>query len=247
MSANPPPPRRDDGSSRRALVTGAFGGIGRAIVDHLRDAGYEVVTMDIGADADISVDLDGGELPAEALADFDVCVSNAGIVDTMSPAHRMSERKWRRDIEVNLTGSFRVVQACLGGMRERRFGRIVLTSSVAAVGGLRGQVAYAASKAGLIGMAKTIAAENVAHGVTVNCVLPGVIATPKTLSLPTEVVEHVKDRMMPGGRYGEPSEVAALVGFLCSEQAGFITAQSILIDGGSHLLNVSLGAPGREG
>jgi NAD(P)-dependent dehydrogenase (short-subunit alcohol dehydrogenase family) len=240
------PPRRADGSPRRALVTGAGGGIGQAIVAHLRDAEYEVVTMDVGAEADISVDLDGGELPPHEFDDFDICVSNAGIVDTMSPAHRMSERKWRRDLEVNLTGSFRVVQACLGGMRERRFGRIVLTSSVAAVGGLRGQVAYAASKAGLIGMAKTVAAENVARGVTVNCVLPGVIATPKTLSLPPAVVEHVKDRMMPGGRYGEPSEVAALVGFLCSEQAGFITAQSILIDGGSHLLNVSLGAPDRE-
>jgi NAD(P)-dependent dehydrogenase (short-subunit alcohol dehydrogenase family) len=246
MSAEPARSRRIDGSPRRALVTGARGGIGQAIVAQLRDADYEVVTMDVVEDVDICVDLDGDELPTNLLDDFDICVSNAGIVDTMSPAHRMSEEKWRRDLEVNLTGSFRVVQACLGGMRRRRYGRIVLTSSVAAVAGLRGQVSYAASKAGLIGMAKTIAAENVALGITVNCVLPGVIATPKTLSLPAEVVEHVKPRMMPSGRYGEPSEVAALVGFLCSEQAGYITAQSILIDGGSHLLNVSLGSPGRE-
>ncbi|WP_187369104.1 SDR family oxidoreductase [Baekduia soli] len=237
--------RRPDGTPRRALVTGANGGIGRAIVQRLTDDGYEVVTMDVAGPADLVVDLVGDPMPTEALADIDVCISNAGVVDTLSPAHRMSAEKWALDIDVNLTGSFRVVQACLPGMRERRYGRIVLTSSVAAAIGARGQVAYCASKAGLIGMARAIASENVAHGITINCVLPGTIATPKVLAMPPEVVERVRDRFMPGGRHGEPEEVAGLMAYLASPEAGFVTAQSIIIDGGAHLGNVSLGDPGK--
>lgn len=202
--------------------------------------------MDLAPPADLVVDLSCDPLPVDALSDIDVCVSNAGIVDTLSPAHRMSAEKWERDISVNLTGSFRVVQACLAGMRARRWGRIVLTSSAAAVGGARGQVAYSASKAGLIGMAKTIASENVAQGITVNCILPGTIATPKVLAMPPEVVERIRGRLMPSGRHGTPEEVAGLVAYLVSEEAGFVTAQSILIDGGAHLLNASLGDPSKD-
>jgi NAD(P)-dependent dehydrogenase (short-subunit alcohol dehydrogenase family) len=234
---------RPDGTPRRALVTGANGGLGRAIVARLADDGYAVVTLDVAGPADLVVDLARDRVPAERLGDIDVCVSNAGIVDTLSPAHRMSPEKWQRDLDVNLTGAFRVVQACLPGMRERRYGRIVAISSAAAVVGARGQVAYAASKAGLIGMAKTIASENVALGITANCVLPGTIATPKVLAMPPEVLDRVRDRLMPSGRHGAPEEVAALVAYLASEAAGYVTAQSILIDGGAHLANVSLGNP----
>src|SRR5262249_51042474 len=160
-------PRRDPraalGAVRRrqavkALVTGANGGLGRAIVARLRADGFEVVTMDL-ADADLIVDLEHDEVPADALADIDVCVSNAGVVDILAPAHTMSAEKWNRDIAVNLTGAFRVIQACLRGMRERRYGRIVVMSSYAARGGSPGQVAYCASKAGLLGMAKNLASE----------------------------------------------------------------------------------------
>ena len=230
----------------KALVTGANGGLGRAIVARLREDGFDVVTMDV-ADADLVVDLEHDEVPAEALADVDVCVSNAGIVDIMAPAHSMSAEKWNRDIAVNLTGAFRVIQACLRGMRERRYGRIVVMSSYAARGGSPGQVAYCASKAGLLGMAKNIAAENVSLGITCNSILPGLIATPKVRALPEEMLERfrVGSGLLGTGRLGEPEEIAALVAFLASEEAGYITAQEIVVAGGGDLLQVSLGSSRR--
>jgi NAD(P)-dependent dehydrogenase (short-subunit alcohol dehydrogenase family) len=230
----------------KALVTGANGGIGRAIVARLRENGLHVVTMDV-ADADLVVDLEHDEVPAGALADIDVCVSNAGIVDILAPAHSMSAEKWNRDIAVNLTGAFRVIQACLRGMRERRYGRIVVMSSYAARGGSPGQVAYCASKAGLLGMAKNLAAENVSLGITVNSILPGLIATPKVQALPDEILDRfrVGSGLLGTGRLGEPEEIAALVAFLASEEAGYITAQEIVVAGGGDLLQVSLGSSPR--
>jgi NAD(P)-dependent dehydrogenase (short-subunit alcohol dehydrogenase family) len=230
-------------SARRALVTGANGGLGVAIVERLRRDGYDVVTMDVAEPADLVVDLATGEVPADALTDIDVCVSNAGIVDILAPAHSMSREKWDRDLSVNLTGAFRVIQACLAGMRERRWGRIVVISSQAAKMGAPGQVAYCASKAGLLGMAKAIAAENVGRGITVNCILPGLIATPKVKAMPEEIIERFRAAGALGvGRLGEPAEVAALVAFLASEEAAYITGQEVLIAGGSELLQVSLGS-----
>lgn len=138
----------------KALVTGAARGIGAAITQRLRADGMEVVTLDLLPGCDLQLDLAADQLPEE-LAEVDVCVSNAAITDTVAPAHRMSAEQWARDIDVNLTGAFRAVQACLGGMRSRGHGRVVVISSGAARGGLPGQVAYAASKAGLLGMVKT--------------------------------------------------------------------------------------------
>ena len=233
-------------SARRALVTGANGGIGVAIVERLRADGYEVVTMDAVEPADLVVDLATDEIPAGALGDIDVCVSNAAIVDILAPAHSMSRAKWDRDLAVNLTGAFRVIQACLGGMRERRHGRIVVISSQAARSGSPGQVAYCASKAGLLGMARAIAAENVALGITVNCVLPGLIATPKVKAMPPEILERFRGAGLLGtGRLGEPAEVAALVAFLASEEAGYVIGQEIAIAGGGELLQLSLGSDRR--
>ena len=143
----------------KALVTGAAQGIGAAIATRLRADGMEVVTLDRDEGCDLRVDVARDDLPA--LDDVDVCVSNAAITDTVAPAHRMTAQQWERDLAVNLSGAFRVVQSCLTGMRERGYGRIVVISSGAARGGLPGQVAYAASKAGLLGMVKTLAAENV--------------------------------------------------------------------------------------
>jgi NAD(P)-dependent dehydrogenase (short-subunit alcohol dehydrogenase family) len=230
--------------TQRALVTGSNGGLGVAIVGRLRADGFDVVTLDVSEPADHVVDLLGDDLPD--LPDIDVCVSNAGIVDILSPAHRMSRQKWQLDLDVNLTGSFRVVQACLGGMRERGYGRIVVMSSVAAALGAPGQVAYSASKAGLVGMVRTVAAESLARGITANAVLPGLIATPKVRAMPPEVVERIAPHTMPMGRPGEPSEVAALVAYLASEEAGYITGQAIGIDGGMTLGHTSLGGPGRD-
>jgi acetoacetyl-CoA reductase len=231
----------------KALVTGSNGGLGHAIVSRLSNDGYDVVTMDMTAPADLLVDLETGEVPVRELEDIDVCVSNAGVVDILAPSHSMSHDKWNRDIAVNLTGAFRVIQACLRGMRERRYGRIVVMSSFAARCGSPGQVAYCASKAGLLGMAKNIASENVSLGVTVNSILPGLIATDKVRALPEETLERfrVGSGLLGTGRLGEPEEIAALVAFLASKEAGYITAQEIVVAGGGDLLQVSVGAPRR--
>jgi NAD(P)-dependent dehydrogenase (short-subunit alcohol dehydrogenase family) len=168
-------------------------------------------------------------------------VSNAAITDTVAPAHRMTAEQWERDLAVNLSGAFRAVQACLPGMRERRYGRIVVISSGAARGGLPGQVAYAASKAGLLGMVKTVAAENVGRGITANAILPGMVATEKVRAMPAEVLERV-EAALPARRMAEPDEVAALVAFLASRNAGYVTGEAIGIDGGASLNLMSLGS-----
>jgi NAD(P)-dependent dehydrogenase (short-subunit alcohol dehydrogenase family) len=223
----------------KALVTGAARGIGAAIATRLRDGGFEVVTLDREPGCDLQVDLREDELPE--LGDVDACVSNAAITDTIAPAHRMTPEQWARDIEVNLTGAFRAVQACLPGMRERRHGRIVVISSGAARSGLPGQVAYAASKAGLLGMVRTIAAENAGRGITANAVLPGMVATEKVLAMPPEVLERVK-ATLPSGRLVEPAEVAGLVAYLVSDEAGQVTGEEIAVAGGFGLNTMTLTA-----
>ncbi|MGH2925584.1 MAG: SDR family oxidoreductase [Solirubrobacterales bacterium] len=222
---------------RRALVTGAAGGIGAAIAARLRRDGLDVTTLDRATGCDHTVDLAHDPLPD--LGEVDVCVSNAAIVDTIAPAHRMTAEQWNGDIEVNLTGAFRVVQACLAGMRERSWGRIVVISSGAARSGLPGQVAYSASKAGLIGMVKTLAAENARRAITANAVLPGMVATERVKGMPAEIVDRLLESQ-PTGRMAEPGEVAALVAFLASEEAGYITGEAIAIDGGGSLNTLSL-------
>jgi NAD(P)-dependent dehydrogenase (short-subunit alcohol dehydrogenase family) len=225
----------------RALVTGAARGIGAAIAERLRADGCEVVTLDRAPGCDLQVDLRTDEVPA--LQDIDVCVSNAAVTDTFAPAHRMTDEQWQKDVDVNLPGAFKAVRACLPGMRERQHGRIVVISSGAATGGLPGQVAYAASKAGLIGMVKTIAAENIAKGITANAVLPGIIATEAVNAMPAPVLERVTEHQ-PTGRLGQPNEVAALVAYLASDAAGYVTGQVIGIDGGFGLNTFSITAGG---
>lgn len=227
---------------RTALVTGASGGIGSAICNRLRHDGFEVVTLDVAGEVDLKLDVVNDTLPAEIFDEIDVCVSNAGIVDTIASAHKISAEQWHRDIDVNLTGAFRVMQACLGGMRERRYGRIVAISSIAGKLGLSRQVAYAASKAGLQGAVRTIAIENVGYGITANCVQPGFVQTPKVEALP----EGVSDRLLsaiPMHRFCRPAEVADLVAFLAAESSGYITAQEIAIDGGLGLYTLPIGGP----
>jgi acetoacetyl-CoA reductase len=226
----------------RALVTGGARGIGAAIAQRLKEAGLEVLTLDRDEGADLRVDLAVDPIPD--LPEIDVCVSNAAITDTIAPAHLMSAEQWDRDIEVNLSGAFRAIQACLPGMRERRWGRIVVISSGAATGGLPGQVAYSASKAGLIGMVKTIAAENAGGGITANAILPGMVATEKVLAMPREILDQL-DQAIPAGRMAEPAEIAELAAYLASERAGFVTGQAIGIDGGFGLNTLTLGSPSR--
>jgi NAD(P)-dependent dehydrogenase (short-subunit alcohol dehydrogenase family) len=223
----------------KAVVTGAARGIGAAIAERLRRNGLEVVTIDRNPGCDHQLDVTSDALPA--LDDVAVCVPNAAIVDTIAPAHRMTAEQWQRDLDVNLTGAFRVVQACLPGMRERAWGRVVAISSGAARSGLPNQIAYSASKAGLLGMVKTIAAENAGKGITANAVLPGMVATEGVLAMPPPVLERVREAL-PGGRMAEPEEVAALVAFLASDEAGYITGEAIAIDGGLSLNRMSFGS-----
>jgi acetoacetyl-CoA reductase len=224
---------------RRALVTGAARGIGAAVAERLAADGVEVVTLDLRPGCDVALDVARDAFPD--LGEIDVCVANAAITTTIAPAHRMTSEQWQLDIDVNLTGAFRTIQACLPGMRERRSGRIVVISSVAAVAGLPGQVAYAASKAGQLGMVRTLASENASRGITVNAILPGLVATEQVLAMPAEVRERAVAGL-PSGRMVQPAEIAAAVAFLCGAEAAQISGQAIAVDGAASLSQLTLGS-----
>jgi NAD(P)-dependent dehydrogenase (short-subunit alcohol dehydrogenase family) len=223
------------GQALRALVTGAArkGGIGRAIVARLARAGMDVVTLDVQPGCDYQIDAVSDELPA--FGDIDVLVCNAAVTTMFGAAHSMRLERWQRDLDVNLTGTYRVVQACLPGMRERHFGRVVVISSTAAVHGMPAQIAYSTSKAGLLGMMKTIAAENVALGITANAVLPGMTASSGIMSMPQDIIDAWIARM-PTGKLVAPEDIAEAVAFFASPAAGAVTGQQLTVDGG-HALN----------
>jgi NAD(P)-dependent dehydrogenase (short-subunit alcohol dehydrogenase family) len=218
----------------KALVTGAAdpGGIGAAVAQRLTADGLEVVTLDRRPGCTFQVDLVSDELPP--LNDIDVLISNAGLATIVGGAHSMDLERWQRDLSINLTGSFRVVQACLRGMRQRRFGRIVVISSFAARFGMPAQVAYSASKAGLLGMVKTVAAENAGLGITANAILPGLVASAGVQAMPQEIIDAWLHHI-PTGRMVDTVEIAAAAAYLASRQAGSVTGQELLIDGGMTL------------
>jgi NAD(P)-dependent dehydrogenase (short-subunit alcohol dehydrogenase family) len=226
---------------RRAIVTGAQGGLGQAIVAELESAGWSVAGCDIG-DFDVrerdAVEAGVAKL-IEDLGGCDAVVANAGVVDTIHRAERFPADEWDKDVETNLTGPFNVIRAAFEALSQSGDGRVVVISSASAETGLPGQVAYTAAKAGLVGMAKTLAAEWGRHGIRCNVVMPGVIATPKVNALP----EAVKDGMaaaLPLGRIGEPAEIAGTVAFLLSPAAAYITGNVIRVDGGYGLNTLSL-------
>ena len=227
-----------DAQPRRALVTGAAGGIGGTIAARLANDGLEVVTLDRQPGCTFALDIVRDDL--SVVGDIDVCVACAGVTDTIAPGHRFRDEQWQLDIDVNLTGAFRTVRACLPHMRSVGWGRVIVISSVAALAGLPGQVAYAASKAGQLGMVYTLAAENAAHGVTVNAVLPGLTATERVKAMPPAVLARALETI-PGGRAVDPEQIADLVSFLSGDAASRLTGQAIALDGGASLNGLTLG------
>jgi 3-oxoacyl-[acyl-carrier protein] reductase len=234
-------------SGRRVLVTGAAGDIGRAIVEALANSGCAVAACDapgvpvdavLGAAATASFDVrdaeavrDGAARAIAELGGCDAIVAGAGVVDTINRAERFSDEEWRKDIETNLHGAFVLAQAAFEALAESGDGRIVLVSSIAAETGMRGQVAYGASKAGLIGMARTLAAEWGGRGIRCNVVMPGFVATSKVLAMPPEVRESAVARI-PLGRFAEPEELAGVVSFLLSPAAAYLNGVLLRVDGG---------------
>jgi 3-oxoacyl-[acyl-carrier protein] reductase len=197
---------------------------------------WDVRDADAGREAHASAEAELGPV--------DAVVANAGVVDRIAPAEKLTEQAWRDELDVNLTGAFLSLQPALAGMKERGRGRVVAVSSTAATDGLAGQVAYAASKAGLLGLVRTLALELAPAGVTVNAVLPGMVETAKVAAMPAEV----RDRALaavPMKRFATPAEVASVVAFLCSDAAAYVTGAWLPVDGGIGLSNLTLGRPNR--
>ncbi len=229
-------------TSRVVLVTGGSKGIGRGIAQRLHAAGHRVAatyrsgdvpTGVLGVQCDITdpaqVDAAFKEVES-ALGPVEVLVANAGITrDTL--LMRMSDDDWSTVIETNLTGSFRVAKRATRAMMRARFGRMIFISSVVGQLGSAGQVNYAASKAGLVGLARSLARELGSRGVTANVVAPGFIETDMTAVLSEDLVKKYTDQI-PLGRLGAVDDIAATIEFLACDAAGYITGALIPVDGG---------------
>ena len=242
-------------TEKRALVTGASGAIGGAIARALHRQGASVgvsgtrkealdaLATELGDSAAVLVcDLsDAGQVEQlvpraeEALAgEVDILVNNAGMNRDMLFA-RLSDEDWQTVMEVNLTSAFRLSRAVLRGMMRRRAGRIISISSVVGVTGNPGQGNYAASKAGMIGMTKSLAAEIASRKVTVNCIAPGFVASAMTDALNDKQQSMILERV-PARRLGTPGEVAAAAVFLASDEAAYVTGQTIHVNGGMAMI-----------
>lgn len=235
--------------SRVALVTGGSRGIGEAISKRLQADGYTVAATYAGNDeaaakftaetgiktykwnvADYDASAEGLAKVEADLGPIDVVVANAGITRD-APFHRMTPDQWNEVIGTNLTGVFNTVHPVWNGMRERGFGRVVVISSINGQKGQFGQVNYAATKAGDLGIIKSLAQEGAAKGITANAVCPGYIGTEMVRAIPEKVLNEKIIPQIPAGRLGEPEEIARCVAFLVSDDAGFINGSTISANG----------------
>ena len=243
-----------DLTGKSALVTGASGGIGGAIARALYGAGASVglsgtrvaplaaLAAELGPRAhvlpcDLSDPVAVEALPKAALSamgSVDILVNNAGITrDNLFI--RMSDEEWEQVLAVNLTSAFRLCRGVVRPMMKARWGRIISITSVVGHGGNPGQANYAAAKAGLAAMSKSLAKEVATRGITVNCVAPGLIATAMTDKLNDEQKATIL-RDVPAGRMGEPVEVAAAVLFLASIEAAYVTGTTVHVNGGGEMV-----------
>lgn len=246
-----------------ALITGAARGIGRASALVLAEKGADVAVADIlpeVADTARAILRTGRRSTAERfdisrpsevreavarirkeLGEIDILVNNAGIVNNIAPLTRMTHEAWEREIAVNLTGAFTMIQAVIGPMIERKWGRIINVSSGAATGGLHRQVGYASSKAGLLGLTMTVTLEHARDGITCNAVLPGLIGTELVNRMPQEILRG-SVASIPARRIGRTEEIGALIAFLASDEAAYINGAAIPVDGGMSLNTGTLGS-----
>lgn len=243
-----------DLTGKCALVTGASGGIGAAIARALHEQGATVALSGTRVDplnelaaelgdrahvtpANLSDPESLAALPKaaeEAMGQIDILVNNAGLTrDNL--AMRLKDEDWDAVMNVNLKAAFKLSQAVLRGMMKRRFGRIIGITSIVGTTGNPGQANYAASKAGLIGMSKSLAQEVATRGITVNCVAPGFIETAMTDALGDDQQEKLK-ASIPAGRMGSAGDIAAGVAYLASEEAGYVTGQTLHINGGMAMI-----------
>ncbi|ABH00670.1 3-oxoacyl-[acyl-carrier-protein] reductase FabG (plasmid) [Rhodococcus jostii RHA1] len=233
----------------RVLVTGALGGVGRALLAALDDLGCRTVGIDrpgteaqsIPCEQMIRADLSEPDEAARAVAEaasalggLDALVGAAGIVDTIHRAATFPIRDFQRDVEANLLAQFYVAQAAYPPLQTSTASSIVLFSSVAGQDGLPGQASYAAAKAGVLGLTRSLAAEWARDGIRVNAVVPGLVATPKVLAMPESARQRLL-RGVPMGRVAALGEVVGAVLYLLSPAAGYTTGQALRLDGGQNL------------
>ena len=240
--------------ARVALVTGGSRGIGAAISVALKAAGYTVAANYAGNDTAAAAFTaeTGIKTYKWSVADYDACkagiaqveadlgpvavlVNNAGITrDSMF--HKMTPESWKEVIDTNLSGLFNMTHPLWNGMRDRKFGRVINISSINGQKGQAGQVNYSAAKSGDLGFTKALAAEGARAGITVNAVCPGYIATDMVKAIDEKVLNERIIPLIPVGRLGEPEEIARVVVFLASDDAGFITGSTISANGGQFVV-----------